>query len=295
MRHVFKNNTLEERAQEKDWASFISPDKSLETLKDPAEKHQFAQGVHGDFLSFRGKNPRFDAVLDQINALRHTMSYVEQCTEKYYFESFQVLEQNLDKIERVVELGIFQGGTTAFFAGCLRNTNISMDLIDGDKRFLEFTYERIRRTFPEVAPRIRLFYGTMPDYVKKVMLVEPPVKSLVHHDASHCFNEVLQDLVSLYFVRDRIQGLMIQDTNLRANNVKGYLFVDAALYATFGDRMQYLEIGEKHAEYSKVSKDNVWHGFFTPQHAEGMYIPFYEGLFRYPHPNSQFDDVFMVT
>lgn len=290
-----RNEGLEKRALEKDWATFIPPDKDLESLNDPAEKHHFKQGVHGDFPTFRGKDPQFDAVLDRINSLRSTMSYEEQCTEKYYFESFQVLKQVLPSIKRVVELGVFQGGLSTFFAGCLQNTDVTYDLIDGDRTFLEFTYERIRRTFPEVCPRIRLFYGNLPAYVKNVMMKEPAVKTLVHHDASHIFNEVLQDLVSLFFVRDRIHGLMIQDTNLRANNINGYMFVDAALYAAFGDKMQYMEIGQKHGDYTNVSHDNKWLGFFTPQHAEGMYIPFYEGLFRYPHPSSKFEEVFEIS
>jgi len=291
---VFKNETFEQRALENDWATFISPDKDLEALHDPAEKHHFKQGLHGDFLAFRDKNPRFDAVIEKINSVRDSISYVEQCTEKYYFESFQVLEQCIPNIKHVVELGVFQGGISTFFAGCLQDTDITLDLVDGDRTFLEFTYERIRRTFPRMCSRIRLFYGNLPTYVKKVMMAESPLKTLIHHDASHVFNEVLQDLVSLYFVRDRIQGLMIQDTNLRANNINGYMFVDAALYAAFGDRMQYLELGEKHNDYTQVSTDNLWRGFFTPQHAEGMYIPFYEGLFRYPHPSSKFEEVFVT-
>jgi hypothetical protein len=46
--------------------------------------------------------------------------------------------------------------------------DFDLDLIDLSAAYLQFTYARIRRLYPEAAARVRLFHGNLPSYVKHV-------------------------------------------------------------------------------------------------------------------------------
>ena len=181
-------------------------------------------------------------------------------------------------------MGVFMGGSSSILAGNIENTTIQLDLVDFGSEYLRITYERIRRTFPEVAKRTRLFLGDLPTYTKAVLLNETNTKNLIHHDASHNFNEVIRDLGALSFVQNKVNGLIIQDTHLRGGNPSTAFFVDAALYAVFGGNMPFYELGIKLPLPTEPSFDNSKFGiYFIDNQAEGMYIPFELVKFRYPH------------
>jgi len=175
-------------------------------------------------------------------------------------------------------------------AGCIEDTNIQLDLVDINKNYLRLSYERIRRLYPEVAKRTRIFFGDLPTYVKNVLMQEKNTSNLVHHDGSHTFNEVIKDLAALYYVKDKVEGLLIQDTNLRAGNIDSFVFVDAALYAIFGSDLQYYETGLKHGNTATPAFQFGPHGtYWLANKPEGMYIPFALQKFQYPHPTVEFD------
>ena len=108
--------------------------------------------------------------------------------------------------------------------------------------------------------------------------------NLIHHDASHHFNEVVRDLAALSFVKDKVNGLIIQDTHLRGGNIGTNFFVDAALYAVFGGNMPLYELGIKLPQATEPAFEaNNFGVYFMDNQPEGMYIPFELAQFRYPH------------
>jgi hypothetical protein len=185
-------------------------------------------------------------------------------------------------------VGVYLGGASCVLAGSLVPLNKTLDLIDVNKHYLRFTYERIRRIFPEAASRVRMFFGDLPTYVKNVMTQTGNTRHLIQHDGSHCFNEVIKDLCSLYFVKDKINGVMIQDTHLRSANINLYTFVDAAVYTVFGFAMKFHEIGAKYKDQTTPAYQFVT--YFMSNYPEGMYIPFTLNTFRYPHPIMKLED-----
>jgi hypothetical protein len=105
---------------------------------------------------------------------------------------------------------------------------------------------------------------------------------------------VIKDLSALYFVRDRVHCLAVQDTHLRGS-IEHYNFVDAAVYAMFGGEVRYEPLGANFPEGSPVTEPNQWNGnYFLAGRPEGMYIPF-EGLeWRYPHPSMELESFMPV-
>lgn len=116
---------------------------------------------------------------------------------------------------------------------------------------------------------------------------------MIHHDGSHNFNEVVKGLASLYFVRDKVHGLAIQDTHLRSAKLGLYTFVDAAVYSVFGYQMQYHETGSKYP--GGTNPAFAYSTYFLSDQTEGMYIPFAQNTFRYPHPTMTLDDILSPT
>lgn len=133
-----------------------------------------------------------------------------------------------------------------------------------------------------------MFHGDLPTYVRHVLLEEPQVRAMIHHDGAHDFNQVVKDLSSLYFVRDQVHSLAMQDTHLRGE-IKWFNFVDAAVYAMFGD-VKSEPVGARYPEELGLSTPNQWNGnYFLPDTPEGMYIPFSGIEFKYPHPTMDLD------
>ena len=201
----------------------------------------------------------------------------------------------LKKINRILEVGVFMGGSSSIFAGCIENTEVEFDMLDVNSIYLRYAYERIRRLFPEVAKRTRMFLGDLPTYVKSVLSQEKKRQYLIHHDGSHNFNEVISDLASLSFVRDKVRGLMIQDTHLRGGNINSYIFVDAAVYAIFGADVDHSKLGVTLSSKQTVPAFQFDpHGTYLKANLpEGMYIPFANNTFQYPHPQTSLDDIIM--
>lgn len=274
---------------------FIEPDTSIETsqllhedLNIPVRSGYRAMD---HTAAFRGQNSIFDAIADRMRGF--DVPYEDQCSIEYYFDVLQTLRSLNGEVDRVVEVGVFMGGSSTLFAGCCEQFDFDLDLIDIRDNHLRFAYERIRRTFPEAAGRVRLFHGDVTGYVKNVMLPEAGLgrRSIVHHDGSHEFGQVVTDLAALSFVKDSIQTIIAQDTHLRGA-LSHMNFVDMALLAVFGGDLNYMPIGKVYQPGDCTSPDQ-WHGnYFLPGVAEGMVLPMAMNSFKYPHPSMRLEDVF---
>lgn len=106
---------------------------------------------------------------------------------------------------------------------------------------------------------------------------------IIHHDGAHDFGQVIRDLGSLFYIKDKLHSLLIQDTHLRG--VPEYFnFVDAAVYSIFGRDVTYAPLGTVYND-GPVCEPNRWQGnYFMPGEPEGMYIPLAHNKFYYPHP-----------
>lgn len=193
-------------------------------------------------------------------------------------------------VTRIVDVGVFMGGTSSVFAGCVERLGVSLDLVDTNETYLRFTYERLRRTFPTAVDRIRMFHGDLPTYVREVVAVESDERSVVHHDGAHDFDQVVRDLASLYYVRDRVPALAVQDAHLRCSDLRFMCFVDAAVFAVFGPTPAYRALGVVHDEDSPLtSPDEYFGNYCLPGVAEGMFIELADNRFRFPHPSMSLD------
>jgi hypothetical protein len=269
------------------FGAFIEPDRDLEDLKDPNEKLQIP--VYSGYkalrqgINFTGRNRIFDDIFARVKRLRGV--YEDQCSAAYYFDLVQTLRDFCGEYERVVEVGVYMGGATSVFAGCAARFDYDLDLVDIDADCLRYSYECARRLFPETAGRIRLFHGDLPAYVDKVLSREAVGKCVVHHDGAHDFNQVVKDMASLYFVRDKLHAIIAQDTHLRGT-IDNMNFVDMALYAVFGLDLNYAPIGSCHEAHDHRTAPNRWQGnYFAPGQYEGFVLPMAMNEFHYPHPS----------
>jgi hypothetical protein len=184
------------------------------------------------------------------------------------------------------------GGASVMLAGCSGSFDFDLDLVDISAEHLQFTHERIRRSFPEAAGRVRLFHGDLPAYVREVMLPRGSGRALVHHDGSHMFDQVVHDLTALSFVRDQLHSIIVQDTHLRGPHDR-MIFVDMALAAVFGTGMTFAPIGKVYeAQDSRTSPDRFAGHYFRPGMPEGMVLSMAANAFQYPHPSAAFDKLF---
>ncbi|MBE1533403.1 class I SAM-dependent methyltransferase [Actinomadura algeriensis] len=271
------------------WGTFLEPDASIAGLENPHEALgiPILSGHHADLKAFAGYNTVFDRIADRVAGVN--MAYEDQCSANHYFDVFTRIERDHRQASRIVEVGVFMGGSSTVFAGCVEPMGFELDLVDVNPVYLQFAYERIRRTFPGATPRVRMFYGDLPTYVKKVLVPETATRAIVHHDGAHDFNQVVKDISSLYYVRDRVHSLAIQDTHLRGL-IEHFNFVDAAVYAMFGVDVKYEPVGARYEEGSSVTNPNQWNGnYFLAGMSEGMYIPFDGVEWKYPHPSMDLD------
>ncbi len=268
---------------------FIEPSRELEGVADLAAHMQVPiyTGHRARYKSFMGQNRLFDAIARRIHDT--PIECEDQCSAKHYADLFEVLRVHFGRVDRVVEVGVFLGGASVMLAGAAQAMDFRLDMVDLNKRFLQFAYERVRRTFPEAAGRIRLFHGDLPSYVKSVLL-EEPASAIVHHDGAHDFPQVVKDLASLSFVRDKVVGVALQDTHLRGR-IDRCNFVDAAIYAVFGFDVNVLPLGTSYVEGSSQCEPNRFQGnYFLPDAAEGAWVSFDHNRFRYPHPSLPLED-----
>ncbi|NLS25908.1 hypothetical protein S2M10_08830 [Sphingomonas sp. S2M10] len=266
--------------------TFIEPDLRLADSPDPnaalgipvSHHHHYRYASH-----LAGRSSIFDSIIARLGQLDYPFD--DQCTLQYYFDIVRVLRDFAGEFGRVVEVGTYMGGSSGFLAGCISRFDYDLDLIDIDARRLRSAYERVRRSFPESIHRVRIFHGDLPTYVARVLAQEESGKVLVHHDGSHSFNQVVKDMASLFFVRDKLLAVIAQDTNLRGG-IHGDIFVDLALYAVFGSEVRYAPIGtacEAHEARTRPDPDTGL--YFLPGVPEGVVIPMASNSFHYPHPH----------
>jgi hypothetical protein len=274
------------------FGTFIAPDASLQESADPAAQLGVptlsgfqARSRYGEY--FR-QNKIFDAVAHKI--MDTDLHYEDQCSAKYYFDLVNVLRDFNGQFDRLVEVGVFMGGSSSIFAGCIDKFDFDLDMVDIDPRYLRFAHERIRRTFPEAARRVRLFHGDVASYVRHVMLNTRNVRHIVHHDGAHNFNQVVKDMASLYYVRQSLFAIIAQDTHLRGT-INHMNFVDLAMYAVFGTDLKFAPIGEAYVDGTEMTRPNAYQGnYFMAGAAEGFVLPMAANRFVYPHPSLRMDD-----
>jgi hypothetical protein len=280
---------------------FIDPDPSLETSGAPHEALNLP--IYSGYQAIKGANPFlgrfriFDEIVERVRAF--DVPYEDQCSIDYYFDIVRTLRDLNGEFDRVVEIGVFMGGASVMLAGCSGKFDFDLDLVDISADFLRFTYERIRRCYPEATGRIRLFHGDVPAYVRAVMLEDAgrghPRMNLIHHDGAHDFNQVVHDLSALSFVRDQVHSIIAQDTHLRGTLAE-MNFVDMALAAVFGTGLTFVPIGKVYEQYDQRTNPNQYQGnYFRPGIAEGMVVPMVANSFQYPHPNAQFEELFAAA
>ncbi len=273
--------------------AFIQPDDSLRGCIDPAA----ALGLHiysgyqarRDTDLFLGQNRIYDKIAERVRSL--DLNYEDQCSSRYYFDLVTSLRDLNGQFTRLVEVGVFMGGSSSIFAGCSEHFDFDIDLVDVNADFLRFSYERVRRTFPNAANRIRLFHGDLPSYVRSVMMESGGGQQhIIHHDGAHDFEQVVKDMASLYYVQGQIHAIIAQDTHLRGT-IKKMNFVDMALYAVFGTDLKYAPIGSVYEGDTEMTRPNRYQGnYFMPGVAEGVVLPMAMNTFQYPHPALDIDD-----
>lgn len=274
------------------FGTFIQPHEADRDAEDLAAHLQVpiysGYKARSDVEDFMGQSRVFDAIARKVRKLK--LAYEDQCSAKYYFDIVRTLRDLNGEFDRVVEVGVFMGGSSSFLAGCIEPFDFDLDMVDVSPRYLRFAYERVRRMYPEAAKRIRLFHGDLPSYVRTVMLGEIGRKSIIHHDGAHDFEQVVKDMASLYYVREQLLAIIAQDTHLRGT-IKHMNFVDMALYAVFGTELTYAPIGAAYAEHDARTEPNRFQGnYFMPGVPEGVVIPMAANRFHYPHPALSIDD-----
>jgi hypothetical protein len=285
---------------------FVQPDRRVADAQYPHEVLAISapRGTHSNLIDFKGRNTTLDSIISAIESSE--VAYEAQCSGQHYYDLFTRLNRLHDSLQdqsgngqvkpkelRIVDVGVFMGGSSAIFAGYANETDLSLDLVDINWAYLQFTYERLRRMFPGVESRVRMFWGGLPDYVRNVLIPEDDRYSFVHHDGSHDFTQVVTDLACLSYVRDAVLAVAIQDTHLRSSKPEFHTFVDAAVYAVFGKDVHYEPIGTTYPPDSPLLQPNQYEGnYFLPDTAEGMYIKIADNDFKYPHPSIPIDSFF---
>ncbi|TMR37694.1 class I SAM-dependent methyltransferase [Actinomadura geliboluensis] len=271
------------------WGTFLEPAPDLADVEHPHEALSIPirGGHHADLRAFAGRSTVFDRAVARIENL--DLAYEDQCSAYHYFDLFCQVERCRQELTRLVDVGVFMGGSAAILAGCVEPMGLELDLVDVNDAYLRFTHERLRRLFPRAMNRVRIFHGDLPTYVATVLLAEPQARALVHHDGAHAFDQVVKDLSSLYYVRDRVRGVAIQATHLRGD-IAHLNFVDAAVHAMFGVGVKYEPLGANFPPDAPVTVPNEWDGnYFLAGAPEGMYLPFDSVEWKYPHPSMELE------
>ncbi|MES9539326.1 MULTISPECIES: class I SAM-dependent methyltransferase [unclassified Actinomadura] len=271
------------------WGTFLEP---APELADVANLHEALRmpirgGHRADLGKLTGRNAVFDRTAARIGSVE--LAYEDQCSAYHYYDLFSCVERCHGELTRLVDLGVFMGGSSAILAGCVEPMGLELDLVDVNDAYLRFTYERLRRVFPRAMTRVRMFHGDLPTYVARVLGGEPQTRALVHHDGAHGFDQVVRDLSALYFVRDRVHSLAIKATHLRGD-IRHLNFVDAAVHAMFGVDVKYEPLGANFPPDAPVTVPNEWDGnYFLAGQPEGMYVPFDGVEWKYPHPTMELE------
>lgn len=272
--------------------TFIEPDLSLAASADPNAQLGIPVAHNHNYRfqsQLAGNNHIFDSIIDRMGAVDYPFD--DQCTLKYYYDLVRTLRDFAGEFGRVVEVGTYMGGSSSFIAGCIDKFDFDLDLVDINENRLRSSYERVRRTFPEAIGRVRIFHGDLPAYVARVLSKEDSGNVIVHHDGSHKFNQIVKDLGSLYFIREKLLAVIAQDTNLRGK-IDEDIFVDLAIYAVFGVDVNFAPIGTAcHPIEARAQPNSETGLYFLPEGPEGIVIPMAVNSFHYPHQNMLMSDV----
>jgi len=115
-------------------ALFIDPDETLQSLNfaEIAERLniEIYSGFKPDLTPWLGKNIIFDDLIAKRNTGTGNDHYEDQCSAKYYYDIFNTIKSSLGEANRIVEVGVFMGGSTSILAGCAHYLGIELDLID---------------------------------------------------------------------------------------------------------------------------------------------------------------------
>jgi SAM-dependent methyltransferase len=268
------------------WGKFVedfsyAPD-AIETvgkLLQSAHTHRYHSVI--------GQNSVFDEYAG-IMAMS-TMRAEDQCTEQWYYDIFNHFLTHFGQTRHVVEVGCFTGGSTRWLYVASRLFNFTLDIVDANADNLAYARERLIDAFGEIGAGVRFYHGDLCSYVDQVARHEMRAGTSIHHDGPHTFHECLQDFASLYFIRETLLHLIIQDTNLRSTKIDLYSFVDMAAYAVFGVNHPSRPIGKSLKVDAPVWSAQI---YFEDTEPEGKIIPMRDMLFRYPHPSVTAEDYF---
>ncbi|WP_010164356.1 hypothetical protein [Sphingomonas sp. PAMC 26617] len=274
------------------FGTFIEPDVTLQGCADPAAALDIRvlsgyQARH-ELTSQTHQNRIVDSIVSRIGNL--SLNYEDQCSPQYYTDLITTLRDMNGQFDRLVEVGVFMGGSSCYFAGCSQFFDFDIDMVDVNIAYLKFAYERVRRTYPEAVGRIRLFHGDLPSYTRHVLSEDQNRRYIVHHDGAHNFDQVVKDMSALYYVREQIFAVIAQDTHLRGA-IKHMNFVDLALYAVFGTDLKFAPIGAVYGDETERTRPNRYEGnYFMAGCHEGVVLPMAANRFVYPHPDLCIDD-----
>ncbi len=268
------------------WGTFIEDFSFAPSAMEAVGKALISAHTHR-YNSVMGQNDVFDEYANLMN--QSTMRAEDQCTEKWYYDIFQHFLLHFGMTRHVVELGCFVGGSTRWLYVASRLFNFTLDVVDANLHYLAVARERLIDVFGEVGSNVRFFHGDMCTYVDKVARHEQRSAVTVHHDGPHSFQECLQDFASLYYIRENMDYLIVQDTNLRSTKMELYSFVDLAACAVFGKDHPFKPIGSSLTVDAPVFDQKL---FFDPTEPEGKIIPLRDLEFRYPHPSTSAQEYF---
>lgn len=260
------------------WGEFISPNPSYEEKQTKSQKR-----IKPDLTTLTGINPILDNILSLITAKGKVgLEEESYISGKCLLDCFNTVSLYANNLQIIIGVELDASYLACVYAGLLNPLNIKLDLVDSDKNRLYKVYATILHYFPEATNKIRLFFGDLPTYTKKVMTASMD-KCLIHYNGCYGFNDVIRNLGSLYYVKEKVHAIMAQNTHLRSMNLQDFAFVDIALYALFGHQLQFSILGNILQE----DESPELHGmktFCLKQHAEGLHVPFAHNNFRYPHP-----------
>ncbi|NEV63361.1 class I SAM-dependent methyltransferase [Thiorhodococcus minor] len=232
-----------------------------------------AAAAHRGLAGGRRLLPRRSAFARYSARIRtHPWMLAEQCSPKYYRDLVRHLHTKRGRIRRIVEVGVFLGGASAYLAQAAEDLGLELHLADINPAYLGYTYERLLSLLPGSDRFVRLFHGDFPSYVAADQMLESPQGSFVQFDASHRFPDVVADMVAVCRARKWIHSLAIQDTHLRSDLIEAEVFVDMAVQAVFGTRLRYRSIGITTPGERRNIPTPHWRPFTRPRAPEGILL-----------------------
>lgn len=282
------NEKREAAVQQADWGSYVdlSTKKYTEELEKISYDHALFSCNKLDFTPYAEASPLFKSIIDNIYAHQFNLKNPYYNSAKYYADCFTVTAYYVGNVQRIVAVGADPASMIIVLAGLIQEHNVILDIVDIDQCALLSVYKQIMQIFPNMANKVRLFFGDLPIYIHR-HLSNSSDQYLIHYQASTNFNDVIRDLGATYFQRNKIVGTMVYNTHLRSTRMHDYAFTDVALYALFGHNIQFIKLGNVINDTSQSSTLSDTHYYHSSQRVDGLYIPYSNNQFRYPHPNTE--------